>query len=190
MLVPPIVLFMATHPLVDKYDLSSLRYTMSAAAPLGTGLAKKYLTRLQTRGAKDITLMQGYGLTETSPCTHQVPAEWSRKKIGSCGVLLPNMEARIVDDDGKDVINFEESLKKKKKGRVINSMRRSGELWVRGPIVMKGYLNEPSATANSITPDGWFKTGDIAVREMGFTISLIGRRSLSSIRVFKCLLRN
>src|SRR5258708_39445807 len=154
MLVPPIVLFMATHPLVDKYDLSSLRFTMSAAAPLGTDLAKKFLARLQANGAKDISLVQGYCLTETSPTTHQVPVEWSRKKIGSCGVLLPNMEARIVDDDGKDVIL--PPLKKKRKGHVRSSDDGRGELWVRGPNVMKGYLDHPSATADSITPDGWF----------------------------------
>jgi len=78
-------------------------------------------------------------------------------------VLLPNMEARIVDDDGKDVIL--PPLKKKKKGHVRSSDDGRGELWVRGPNVMKGYLNHPSATADSITPDGWFKTGDMAIRD-------------------------
>ena len=149
MLVPPIILFMATQPLIDEYDLSSLRLILSGAAPLGTGLAKRFITRLQANGAKDISLIQGYGLTEANSI-HLVPLEWSIKKIGSCGMLLPNLEARLVDDNGNDV---------------IQSLARSGELWIRGPTVMKGYLNNPCATMSSITPDGWFKTGDVAIRD-------------------------
>src|SRR5258708_34388947 len=75
MLVPPIVLFMATHPLVDKYDLSSLRFTMSAAAPLGTDLAKKFLAGLQPTGPKDISLAQGHGLQPSSYTTHQLTVQ-------------------------------------------------------------------------------------------------------------------
>ena len=157
---------MATSPLIDKYDLSSLRLIMSGAAPLGTGLTKRFIARLQANGAKDISLIQGYGLTETSPTTHLVPLEWSTKKIGSCGVLFPNLEARLVDDDGNDVIqSLKRDIVSSSGGDSDHDVTRSGELWLRGPSVMKGYLNNPSATKKSLTLDGWFKTGDVAIRD-------------------------
>lgn len=81
--------------------------------------------------------------------THLLPAKDYRRKIGSIGILLPNLEARLIASDEDNIIDAAPS--------------EPGELWVRGPIVMKGYLNNPTATANSVTSDGWFKTGDIAV---------------------------
>lgn len=94
-------------------------------------------------------------MTETSPATHLLPPEDCLRKIGSIGVLLPNLEARLVANDDDNIIDA--------------APGEPGELWVRGPIVMKGYLNNPTATANSITAEGWFKTGDVAIRdEEGF----------------------
>ncbi|KAF8338754.1 AMP binding protein [Cantharellus anzutake] len=160
-IVPPIILFMNTHPMVDNYDLSSIRYVMSAAAPLGAGPSNNLIARLKAKGCNEIVLTQAFGLTETSPATHLVPPKWSTKKIGSCGALLPNLEARLVDDDGNDVIKPSaggaSAMDPENDGR--------GELWIRGPSVMKGYLHNPAATANSITRDGWFKTGDVAIRD-------------------------
>jgi long-subunit acyl-CoA synthetase (AMP-forming) len=103
-----------------------------------------------------IPVKQGYGLTElfqletiadlrTSPTTHA--QEWGHWKshIGSIGKLAPNMEAMIVDEDGNEV-----------------DPGNDGELWMRGPNIFRGYLNNEEATRNSITPDGWFKSGDVA----------------------------
>lgn len=87
-----------------------------------------------------VTVGQAYGLTETSPGTHVVPPEWALIKAGTVGRLQPNMQARLVDERGQDV-----------------AQGSRGELWVRGPNVMKGYLNNPAATADTITPDGWMK---------------------------------
>jgi len=87
---------------------------------------------------------QGYGLTETSPTTNAQEWEHWRSHIGSIGKLCPNMEARFVDEDGKDVPHGED-----------------GELWMKGPNVFKGYLNNDAATKSSFTDDGWFKTGDV-----------------------------
>ena len=81
--------------------------------------------------------------------THLLPAKDYLRKIGSIGILLPNLEARIIASDEDSIIDA--------------APGEPGELWVRGPIVMKGYLNNLTATANSVTSDGWFKTGDIAV---------------------------
>jgi acyl-CoA synthetase (AMP-forming)/AMP-acid ligase II len=146
-LVPPIILALAKHPIVDKYDLSSLEMIMSGAAPLGGDLAGAASERL------DSIVMQGYGLTETSPVTHMVPDEPGRDRPGSIGFLIPNTEGRFVDVDGG--------------GDVAPNER--GELLIRGPQVMKGYLNNDEATRHTIDEDGWLHTGDIGyVDEDGY----------------------
>ncbi|WP_373061103.1 4-coumarate--CoA ligase family protein [Gemmatimonas sp.] len=139
--VPPILLALAKHPIVANYDLSHLKYLFSGAAPLGAELASACQTRL------GITVRQGYGLTETSPVTHFHPMDDRRVVLQSVGPSAPNTECRLVDPaTGHDCAPGE-----------------PGELWMRGPQVMKGYFNKPEATAASMTDDGWFKTGDIAV---------------------------
>lgn len=138
-LVPPIILALAKHPLVDDYDLSKLNLIMSGAAPLGEDLAEACASRL------DCFVMQGYGLTETSPVTHVVPEDPARNKPGSIGPLIPNTEAMIVHP-----ATGEEA-----------SVGDLGEVWMRGPQVMKGYLNNDEATRATIDQDGWLHTGDI-----------------------------
>ncbi|KAJ1305650.1 hypothetical protein OPQ81_000646 [Rhizoctonia solani] len=155
--VPPVMVALAAHPAVDRYNLSSLRFILSAAAPLGPELISGVQKRLHSRGANIFTT-QAYGLTETSPTCMLLPSEMAELKMGSVGELLPNLEARLVTEDGTDAKDGE-----------------PGEFWVRGPNVMKGYLNNPTATANSITPDKWFKTGDIAVRDSEGFFTIVGR---------------
>ena len=98
-------------------------------------------------------------MTETSPTTHTVPLEHGLSKVGSVGILLPNLEARLVDEDGKDAPEGE-----------------PGELWIRGPTVMKGYHNNPAATKESITEDGFFKTGDVAIVESDGFFHIVDRK--------------
>jgi acyl-CoA synthetase (AMP-forming)/AMP-acid ligase II len=137
-LVPPIVLGLANHPAVDKFDLRSLRCINSGAAPLGATVQQALEKRLRC------IVKQGYGLTETSPVTHMSPDD--RVRLGASGLPIRNTECRIVDPVSQADLAAGER----------------GELWVRGPQVMKGYLNNPSATRATITADGWLKTGDIA----------------------------
>lgn len=137
-LVPPIVLALAKHPMVDDYDLSSLEVIFCGAAPLGAELSQAAATRL------GCIIKQGYGMTETSPVTHLTPDD--RVKDGKIGVLAASTEAMIVDI---------ETLLPLGPGR-------DGELWVRGPQIMRGYLNRPEATAITIVDGGWLRTGDIA----------------------------
>ena len=140
-LVPPIILFLAKHPDVAKYDLSSLKFINSAAAPLGGDVVKSTLARLQ----KECIIRQGYGLTETSPATHVTPLIFGRSKPGSIGVPVLNQLVKVVDvDSGNNLPAGQE-----------------GEIYIKGPNVMKGYLNQPDATNKTLTKDGWLKTGDI-----------------------------
>ncbi|HEX8067253.1 MAG TPA: 4-coumarate--CoA ligase family protein [Thermoleophilaceae bacterium] len=140
-LVPPIALALAKHPAVDGRDLSAVETIMSGAAPLGSELQEQVASRI------GCTVMQGYGLTETSPVTHVVPPD--RVKAGSIGPPVAGTECRIVDPEtGEDAGDG---------GR--------GELWIRGPQVMKGYLNNPEATSATVDGDGWLHTGDVAVRD-------------------------
>jgi acyl-CoA synthetase (AMP-forming)/AMP-acid ligase II len=137
--VPPIVLGLAKHPLVGQFDLKSLRVMFSGAAPLGAELAGAASARLGVR------VLQGYGLTETSPVTHCVRVGSAVTAAGSVGQPIPNTEAKVVDvATGAEL-----------------EPRQEGEICMRGPQVMKGYLNRPDATAAMIDKDGWLHSGDI-----------------------------
>ncbi|MEV6292290.1 4-coumarate--CoA ligase family protein [Streptomyces sp. NPDC051896] len=139
---PPIVLALAKHPAVARYDLSGLKYVISAAAPLDAQLARACAQRL---GLPPIG--QAYGMTELSPGTHVVPLDRLHDApAGTVGRLIAGTEMRIVslDDPDKDLGTGE-----------------SGEILIRGPQVMKGYLGRPDATAAMIDADGWLHTGDV-----------------------------
>jgi acyl-CoA synthetase (AMP-forming)/AMP-acid ligase II len=137
--VPPIVLAFAKSPAVDKYDLSSLRTIFSGAAPLKESLAQAAGTRLGCH------VVQGYGLTETSPVTHAARVGVEHISAASIGPPIPNTEAKIVD-----VVSHAEL-----------GPNEEGEICVRGPQVMKGYWNRPDATAAMIDSEGWLHSGDI-----------------------------
>lgn len=140
--VPPIVLLLSKHPLVSKYDLSSIRMMNSGAAPLTRELVEAVYSRL------NIPVKQGYGLSETSPTTHTQPWEDWNKTIGSVGTLLPYQTAKYMSAEEKEM-----------------PVGEVGELWIKGPNVFKGYLNNPEGTANALTEDGYFKTGDIGYQD-------------------------
>jgi acyl-CoA synthetase (AMP-forming)/AMP-acid ligase II len=138
-LVPPIVVMLAKSPIVDKYDLSSIKSAFSGAAPLDADTAGIVSARIGCR------FSQGYGLTETSPVSHAVPDSATDAPPGSVGPSISNTECKIVD------VATEKEL-----GR-----NEDGEIWMRGPQIMKGYLNNAAATRSSIDADGFFHSGDI-----------------------------
>ena len=140
-LVPPLVLFLAKHPEVENYDVSSIADIMSGAAPLGGDLVKSVSERL---GCKCVR--QGYGLTETSPVTHITPKPSGMAKPDSIGVCVGSMLCRVVDTETGEAL----------------PAGKEGELLVKGPNVMKGYLNQREATRKTITEDRWMHTGDVA----------------------------
>ncbi|HYN68538.1 MAG TPA: AMP-binding protein [Ornithinibacter sp.] len=148
---PPIIVALAKHPMVDAFDLSSLTQVFSAAAPLSADLALEAGARLGCEVA------QGYGMTELSPVSHVTPP--GQFKPGTVGVTVPNTELRIVDPaTGIDLPDGED-----------------GEVWIRGPQVMKGYLNNPVATDGMIDPDGWLHTGDIGHVDADEHLSIVDR---------------
>jgi acyl-CoA synthetase (AMP-forming)/AMP-acid ligase II len=138
-LVPPIVLLLSKSPVVDNYDLSKLQTIFSGAAPLDEHLTRACMRRL------DCDVRQGYGMTETSPVTHSSPADPSQVRFGSVGVPAPNTECKIMDLETGEILG----------------PKKEGEVCVRGPQVMKGYLNRPEATDATIDSEGWLHTGDI-----------------------------
>ncbi len=134
---PPIVVALAKHPVVERYDLGQLRQVFSGAAPLSAELALEAGKRL------DCEVVQGYGMTEMSPVSHLTPP--GSFKPGSVGVTAPNTQMRIVHPASGEDLGTDED----------------GEIWIRGPQVMKGYLNNERATAETLDEDGWLRTGDI-----------------------------
>ena len=138
-IVPPIVLGMVKHPAVSQFDLSSLRLIFSGAAPLGEEIARELSKRLRC------PVVQGYGMTEASPVTHLSPTRNAPVKPGSIGMVVPNTEVKLVD-----VVTGAEL------GR-----NQEGELLIRGPQIMKGYLGRPEDTAQAIDPEGWYHSGDV-----------------------------
>ncbi|KAF7362187.1 4-coumarate--CoA ligase-like 7 [Mycena venus] len=164
LVVPPVLVILARHEGPSTNTIYRVSESLfSGAAPLGQTLVKQVKDRLLAKrgGRGNLGITQGYGLTETSPTTHLLTVEEADRKMGSIGVLLPNLEARLVEDD---------------EGKIDAAEGQPGELWIRGKTVMKGYLNNPTATKNSITPDGWFKTGDVAIRDNEGYYYIVDRR--------------
>jgi acyl-CoA synthetase (AMP-forming)/AMP-acid ligase II len=138
-LVPPVVLALAKHPLVDNYDLSPLKIITCGAAPLSKEVTMACSDRL------DCVVNQGYGMTEMSPVTNLDDDDTDKIKSGSIGPIIPNTEAMIVDI---------------KTGELLGP-NQQGEYWIRGPQRMPGYLNNTKATEESVDADGWYHSGDI-----------------------------
>ena len=138
-LVPPLLLALSKHPLVDNYDTSSIRLISSGAAPLGQELEQACAERLNCQ------VYQGYGLTEVAGASHintlPVPAD----KVGAVGKVVPNTYSKIIDTETGKELNIDEK----------------GEVLIKGPHVMTGYLNNQEATQNCVDDEGWFHTGDI-----------------------------
>ena len=147
-LVPTMYIGMLQHPDIDKVDLTTINACISGSAPNPLEVIKEFESRT---GA---FILEGYGLTEASPVTHVNPFNPETRKIGSIGIPISDTQSRIVDL-GDGVTDVE--------------LGKPGELIIKGPQIMKGYLGRPDATAETIK-DGWLHTGDIATMdEQGYT---------------------
>jgi len=146
-IAPPIAVALSKHPLVDEYELGSVRAILCGAAPIDHTLMSAVATRLNTR------MRQGYGMSEASPVTHILPpdAEDQGLSLGSIGFAIANLEAKLINVETAAEIEAP-----------AEGQSEPGELWVRGPNVMLGYLGRDDATAEIIDVDGFLHTGDIA----------------------------
>jgi len=152
-LVPPLVLALARTPEVERHDLSHLRLIHCGAAPLAAEVAEACRKRLGCE------LRFGYGLTEVSPLSHASPREFTEDRPGSVGFPLANTECKIIDYmSGTELGPNEE-----------------GEICVRGPQVMRGYLKNAEATAQMIDKEGWLRTGDIGYADEEGRLFVIDR---------------
>jgi long-chain acyl-CoA synthetase len=157
--VPAMYAAINNHPRVGKYNLRSLKVCNSGAAPLPVEVQERFQ---EITGAR---LIEGYGLSETSPVTHANPA-FGRNRLGTIGIPYPDTEARIVDADT---------------GERVLGPNEVGELCIRGPQVMRGYWNHPEETAKVLRPDPsgggpWLCTGDLAMMEPDGYFRIVDRK--------------
>lgn len=160
-IVPPMVLLLCKHPVVDKYDLSSLRMTNSGAAPLTRELVEACFKR------KGVRVKQGYGLSETSPTIFQQRwVDWETK-IGSTGRMVPNCQAKLCAVPGTDGVD-EANPKEVGPGE-------TGELYVKGPNVFRGYHDNVAASQDCLDAEGWFRTGDVGFIDQDGDLTITDR---------------
>jgi PAS domain S-box-containing protein len=158
-LVPPVIRTLAKHAAVRRFDLSSLKRITSMTAPLPDSVARASAERLQC------SVSQAYGLTEAVALTHFTPRHSG--KMGSLGIPVPDTECRIVDVVSREDVRTGEL----------------GEVWVRGPQVMKGYHNNPEITGDLIDGDGWLRTCDIGyLDDDGFLFIVDRSKKLARLR--------
>ena len=155
--VPTVFAILNELPDKEQYDLSSLQFCISGAAPLDAMTVKKF------EALYEAAIVEGYGLSEATCAVCINPVD-GRRKIGSVGIPLPGVEIRIADEEDYDSDSF-----------------AIGEILVRGKIVMKGYLNDDIATHEALT-DGWLRTGDLGYTDEDGFIFITGRKKEMIIR--------
>ncbi|KAI6172113.1 hypothetical protein M3Y98_00937300 [Aphelenchoides besseyi] len=160
-LVPPIVIFLSRSPLVDKYDLSSLQFLFSGAAPLGKEIIEAVCKRLKS--IKQIS--QAYGMTEESMCSH-LPV-FGMENHAAAGRLMANYEMKIIDLETSKSLGY----------------NKIGEILIRSPTLMLGYFNNPKATRECLDSDGYLHTGDIGFQdENGWTYVVDRKKELIKVK--------
>ncbi|KAK7091470.1 uncharacterized protein [Littorina saxatilis] len=150
-LVPPVVIGMLNFPKLSDYDLSSVRFAVCGAAPLGKDTEAQFI---RTMG---VPCLQGYGMTENMVAGL---TSLNKYKAGSCGFPLPNMEFKIVDSE---------------RNRCLG-VKQAGDLYMRGPMTMRGYLKNPQATTNTIDSKGWLNTGDVGLFDSDGFLYIVDRK--------------
>jgi acyl-CoA synthetase (AMP-forming)/AMP-acid ligase II len=163
-IVPPVAVALAKHPMVDSYDLSSLEVVMCGAAPLDGDLARAVGARI------GVAVLQGFGMSELSGVGHSMPVDGGRDSVGvvaqlhSCGWTLPNTVSKLIAPETGVEIAVPDY-----------GVSAAGELWIKGPNVMIGYLGNDEATADTVDEDGFLHTGDLACVDADGCVYIIDR---------------
>ena len=157
-IAPPIAVALAKHPLIDQYDLSSMEFIVSGAAPFDDTLGHAVADRIGCR------VRQGFGMSEMSPVSHSIPANRDDIPLGSVGITLPNIECRLIDTATGAEIEMP-----------AEGTSAPGELLCRGPNIMRGYLGNDEATRATIDEEGFLHTGDIATVSSEGIVSIVDR---------------
>lgn len=152
-IVPPLALFMINHPIVNTFDLSSMKEVVVGAAPIDAVVTNKFCEKFP--GA---VLRQGYGSSE-SMITHMQPTDMSTHKPGSAGCILKHVDMKICSVETREALGADER----------------GEVCLRGPQIMKGYFNNPDATAISLDAEGWLRTGDLGYYDAEGNVFIVDR---------------
>ncbi|HET8923832.1 MAG TPA: AMP-binding protein [Candidatus Acidoferrum sp.] len=150
---PPVVVALTKSPLWSKFRLDSVVWMACGTAPLGADLHREFELRT------GLVLRQGYGMTEATSATSIDSKDRAVRKFGSCGPLLPSTEARVVEPGSGNDLDAGET----------------GEIWLRGPHIMKGYWKQPEATAQALVGDGWLRTGDIGYLDADGCVFILDR---------------
>jgi long-chain acyl-CoA synthetase len=140
------------HPDFHKVSFKNLKLSVAGGMALQTSVARQWTETTHT------LIIEGYGLTEASPVVSCNPVD-DTGKVGTIGMPLPSTDVRIMSEEGQEL-----------------GMGDTGELWVKGPQVMKGYWNQPEETAKVLTSDGWLKTGDIAQIDTDGYLKIVDRK--------------
>ncbi len=157
-IAPPIAEALAKSPLVEDYDLSSVRLVLSGAAALGEQLGQTLADRLRCQ------VRQGYGMTEMSPASHGIPENRDDIPLGSVGLTFPNVQCKLIDPTIGDEIPLP-----------TRGLSAPGELCCKGPNIMVGYLGNEAATAEVFDEQGFLRTGDLAVVNANGVVYIVDR---------------
>ncbi|VVC29735.1 AMP-binding, conserved site,AMP-binding enzyme, C-terminal domain,AMP-dependent synthetase/ligase [Cinara cedri] len=155
--VPPLMIFLAKHPLIDKYNLSSINAIYSGAASLSQDVQNDVAKRIGKN--KHIKVLQGYGMTELSILVTMHDKNTEASVNGSVGKLIDGMAGKVIDlDNGQPL-----------------GINKSGELCFKGPMLMKSYYKNPEETTATIDAEGWLHTGDIGYYDSDYNFYIIDR---------------
>ena len=168
-IAPPVAVILAKSPMLDGYNLSSVRSATSGGAPLGDAIIEAVWKRL------GVLIKMGYGLSETASTSVIPGTVWDdyAPYRGASGVPFPSVEVKIIDVAGG------------KEGKTVNT-DETGEICIRGPSLMNGYLNNPAATEDCMDADGWFHTGDVGKIDKSGYLYIVDRlKEVIKVRGFQ-----
>jgi long-chain acyl-CoA synthetase len=165
--VPSMYNALVNHPGIERLDVRSVKSCFSGSAPMPPDVLQRFETLTGAR------IVEGFGMSETSPVTHVNPLLGLRK-IGSVGIPVSDTDARVVSAD-EGVVSSDACGVSADDGQAELPQGQEGELIVRGPQVMAGYWNRPEETANALRK-GWMHTGDLAVMDGDGYFRIVGRK--------------